>query len=213
MNTNILDKIEKDQRKGKTVSFNVGDSIAVHSVIDKDKEGKERVQIFKGIVIKIKGSGIGKTFIVRKIAHGGIGVEKTILINSPLIKKIEFIKKGKVRKAKLYYMRKRIGKAALKIMEGVMSKKELKELEDVMEEQKKEEKVETGDEVKAEAAEEQGPAEDKKEEGKKEEAKKEEMKEEKKEETKQEGKEEKGESAEKKKEEKTGVENDKKSVK
>lgn len=153
MNTNVLEKIEKGQRKGKMVSFNVGDSIAVHSVIDKDKEGKERVQIFKGIVLKVKGSGIGKTFVVRKIAHGGIGVEKTILMNSPLIKKIEFIKKGKVRKAKLYYMRKRIGKAALKIMEGTMSEKEMKELEEAMEEQKKERKEGTEEENNSEISE------------------------------------------------------------
>ena len=153
MNTKVLNTIEKDHLNSKLIKFNVGDSISVSSVIDKDKDGKERIQIFKGIVLKIKGAGAGTTFTVRKIAQGGIGVEKTMLLYSPTIKKIEFLKKGKVRRAKLYYMRKRIGKSALKIMEGVMTAKELKELEEAMKQLKEEEKAletQTEGEVKQE---------------------------------------------------------------
>lgn len=134
MNTKIIELIEKDQLKKKVINFNVGDSIAVHNIIDKDKEGKERVQIFKGIVLRIKGAGLAKTFTIRKISHAGIGVEKIFPLNSPMIKKIEFIKKGKVRRAKIYYMRKRIGKSALKILEGTLTQGELKEIEDAMKE-------------------------------------------------------------------------------
>lgn len=140
-----IDLIEKDQLKKKKINFNVGDSIAVHSIIGTEK-GKPRVQVFKGVVIRIKGSGASKTFTVRKIATGGIGVEKIIPLNSPSIKKIEFIKKGKVRRSKLYYLRDRVGKKALKVMEGTLTKKEAKEIEEAMEAQVAEEK-ESPDEV------------------------------------------------------------------
>jgi large subunit ribosomal protein L19 len=100
----------------KPLSFSVGDTIAVKSII---REGdKKRTQIFKGIVIAIKRSGIRKTFTVRKISSG-IGVEKILPLNSPNIESIKVLRKGAVRKSKLYYMRKRIGKKALKIDELV----------------------------------------------------------------------------------------------
>ena len=96
----------------KPLSFSVGDTVAVNSII---REGdKQRTQIFKGIIIAVKRSGIRKTFTIRKIS-AGIGVEKIIPLNSPNIKSIKVIRKGSVRKAKLYYMRNRIGKRALKI--------------------------------------------------------------------------------------------------
>jgi len=98
--------------------FEVGDSIAVHNILR--EKGKERVQVFRGIVLAIKGSGLAKTFTIRKISSG-IGVEKIFPFNSPSIKKIVFEKKGKVRRAKLYYMRKRIGRSAIKITEGSIS--------------------------------------------------------------------------------------------
>jgi large subunit ribosomal protein L19 len=96
--------------------FNVGDTISVSTIV---REGdKKRVQIFKGLVIAIKGSGIRKTFTVRKISNG-IGVEKILPFYSPNISKMKVLKKGSVRKSKLYYMRDRIGKKALKVKEGL----------------------------------------------------------------------------------------------
>ncbi len=111
--------------------FHVGDTIGVSvNVIEGDKE---RVQIFKGIVMGIKGGGISKTFRVRKISNG-VGVERIFPVNSPRIAKIEVIKKGSVRRAKLYYLRGLTGKAATKIKEKkrgkniqVVSEKEITE--------------------------------------------------------------------------------------
>lgn len=100
--------------------FHVGDTIGVSvNVIEGDKE---RVQIFKGIVMGIKGGGISKTFRVRKISNG-VGVERIFPVNSPRIAKIEVIKKGSVRRAKLYYLRGLTGKAATKIKEKKRSGK------------------------------------------------------------------------------------------
>jgi len=85
------------------ISFGVGDTLKVSLAV---KEGeKTRIQVFQGIVIAIRGTGEGKNFIVRKIATGGIGVEKILPINTPTITGIEILKKGKVRRAKLYYLR------------------------------------------------------------------------------------------------------------
>ena len=94
-------------------NFRVGDTVRVAYKI---KEGdKERVQPFEGIVIARKGSGAGKTFTVRKIAADGIGVERIFPINSPWIEKLEVIKRGRPRRAKLYYLRERKGKAAVRV--------------------------------------------------------------------------------------------------
>ena len=94
--------------------FHIGDTIAITvNVIEGDKE---RIQIFKGIVMGIKGGGISKTFRVRKISNG-VGVERIFPINSPRIAKIEVLKSGSVRRAKLYYLRGLTGKAATKIKE------------------------------------------------------------------------------------------------
>lgn len=103
-----------NQATHKDSKFNVGDIVRVHHRI---QEGdKSRIQIFEGIVIAIKASGT-PTFNVRKIASGGIGVEKIFPLNSPSITKIEVKKKGKVRRSKLYYLRDRIGKSAIKVKE------------------------------------------------------------------------------------------------
>ena len=97
------------------IKFSVGDEIEVHLKIIEKK--KERTQIFKGLVIVIRGRGENKSFTVRKIASLGIGVERIFPLVSPWIKKIVVKKKGKVRRAKLYYLRERTGKAATRIKE------------------------------------------------------------------------------------------------
>lgn len=93
------------------VEFNPGDIVRVSVKVK--ESGKERVQAFEGVVISVRGVGESKTFTVRKIGAGGIGVERIWPINSPHIQKIEVKKKGRVRRAKLYYLRSRKGKAAL----------------------------------------------------------------------------------------------------
>ena len=90
-------------------AFNVGDTVKVHVKI---KEGnRERIQIFEGFVLKRQNGGIGETFTVRRIASG-VGVEKTFPIHSPLVEKIEVVRRGKVRRARLHYMRQSTGKSA-----------------------------------------------------------------------------------------------------
>jgi large subunit ribosomal protein L19 len=109
MRNKIIENIEFKQINKNIKNFKVGQNIKVHVRI---KEGaKERIQIFEGLIIAIKNSGITKTFTIRKISYG-IGVEKTFFINSPLIAKIEILRVNKVRKSKLYYMRNRKGKSA-----------------------------------------------------------------------------------------------------
>ncbi|MCD6116073.1 50S ribosomal protein L19 [bacterium] len=104
-----LDMVTADQLKTDIPEFEAGDNVAVHyKVIEGDKE---RIQIFKGLVIKKKGKGINRTFTVRKIS-GGVGVERVFPLFSPRIAKIERTRRGKVRRAKLYYIRKLRGKAA-----------------------------------------------------------------------------------------------------
>jgi large subunit ribosomal protein L19 len=94
--------------------FNIGDTVKVFVKIIEGK--RERIQAFEGIVISKKGHGISKTFKVRKIAYG-VGVEKTFPVNSPIVDKIEVIKRGSVRRAKLFYLRDRIGKRAQLVKE------------------------------------------------------------------------------------------------
>ncbi len=105
----IIRSIEQEQLQNEVADFNVGDTVKVHYRI---KEGnRERVQIFEGVVIKRQGGSNRETFTVRKIAYG-VGVERTIPVHSPKIEKIEVIRKGKIRRAKLFYLRERTGKAA-----------------------------------------------------------------------------------------------------
>lgn len=104
-----MKSITQEYEKNDIPAFGVGDTVKVHIKI---KEGtRERVQIFEGFVLKRQNGGIGETFTVRKISSG-IGVEKTFPLHSPKIEKIEVIKQGKIRRAKLNYMRERTGKAA-----------------------------------------------------------------------------------------------------
>lgn len=96
--------------------FKPGDTVKVSWRIR--EEGKERTQSFEGVVIAIKGAGISKTFTVRKIASQGIGVERIFPLHSPNIQKIKMVKRGKVRRAKLYYLRGKVGKKAIKAKGG-----------------------------------------------------------------------------------------------
>lgn len=105
----IIKSIEHEQLKNEIPDLKVGNTVRVHVRI---KEGnKERIQVFEGIVIKKQGGGVNATFTVRKISYG-VGVEKTFLIHSPLVEKVEVVRVGKARRAKLYYLRERTGKAA-----------------------------------------------------------------------------------------------------
>ena len=105
----IIKKIEDAQLKEKVDEFRIGDTVRVSAKI---KEGnRERVQVFEGIVIKRQNGGARETFTVRKTSNGG-GVEKTWPLHSPVIEKIEVVRRGKVRRAKLNYLRDRVGKAA-----------------------------------------------------------------------------------------------------
>lgn len=105
----IMQAVGQEYLKGEIPAFNVGDTVKVHIKI---KEGaRERIQIFEGFVLKKQNGGVGETFTVRRIASG-VGVEKTFPLHSPRIDKIEVVRKGEVRRAKLTYMRERTGKAA-----------------------------------------------------------------------------------------------------
>ena len=105
----IIKNIESAQLKAEVPQFRVGDTVRVHALI---KEGnRERIQIFEGTVLKRQGGSTRETFTVRKTSNG-IGVEKTWPIHSPHVEKVEVIRRGKVRRAKLNYLRKRVGKAA-----------------------------------------------------------------------------------------------------
>ena len=105
----IIKNIESAQLKAEVPQFRVGDTVRVHALI---KEGnRERIQIFEGTVLKRQGGSTRETFTVRKFSNG-VGVEKTWPLHSPIVTKIQVVRKGKVRRAKLYYLRDRIGKRA-----------------------------------------------------------------------------------------------------
>lgn len=105
----IIKQIENDQLRENELNFRVGDTIAVDYRI---KEGnRERIQVFEGTVIKIQGKGSRKTFTVRRVSLG-VGVERTFPLHSPRVEEVRVIRRGKVRRAKLYYLRSRQGKAA-----------------------------------------------------------------------------------------------------
>ncbi|MGN0466375.1 MAG: 50S ribosomal protein L19 [Lachnospiraceae bacterium] len=106
---NIIKDIENAQLKAEITPFRVGDTVRVHAKV---KEGnRERIQVFEGTVLKRQNGGIRETFTVRK-QSSGVGVEKTWPLHSPIIEKIEVIRRGKVRRAKLNYLRQRVGKKA-----------------------------------------------------------------------------------------------------
>jgi large subunit ribosomal protein L19 len=114
MNQAILDKIEAEQFRKNPVDFAVGDTVRVHTKV---KEGdKERIQVFSGVVIGMRGHGLNSTFTVRRISYGE-GVERVFPIHSPRIDKVEVERRGSVRRAKLTYLRKRVGKGAVAVKE------------------------------------------------------------------------------------------------
>ena len=120
----IIKSIEHEHLKEKIPVLKVGNTVRVHQRI---KEGnRERIQVFEGIIIKKQGGGLNATFTVRRIASG-VGVEKTFLIHSPLVEKVELVRVGKARRAKLYYLRDRVGKAA-KTKEQIGARIEDKEI-------------------------------------------------------------------------------------
>ena len=105
----IIKSIENEQLKAEVPEFSVGDTVKVYGKI---KEGnRERIQVFEGTVLKRQGGGARETFTVRRLAYG-VGVERTFPVNSPIIEKMEVTRRGKVRRAKLFYLRDRVGKAA-----------------------------------------------------------------------------------------------------
>lgn len=114
MNQALLDKIEAADRRKNPVAFNVGDSVRVHTkVVEGDKE---RIQVFSGVVIGRRGHGLNETFTVRRISYGE-GIERVFPIHSPRVEQVEVERAGRVRRAKLTYLRKRIGKGAMAVKE------------------------------------------------------------------------------------------------
>lgn len=120
----IIKSIEHEQIKNKIPQLNVGSTVKVHVRV---KEGnRERIQVFEGIIMKVQGGGVNKSFTVRRVAYG-VGVEKTFLINSPRVEKVEVVRVGKARRARLFYLRDRIGKSA-KTKENVGARIETNEI-------------------------------------------------------------------------------------
>lgn len=116
---NAVKMVEAEQLKDNVENFSIGDTVKVHFKI---VEGKtERVQVYEGIVIALNNAGISRTVTVRKISYG-VGVERIFPVHSPRVEKFEVVRHGKIRRAKLYYLRDRIGKAA-KVKELIKSKK------------------------------------------------------------------------------------------
>lgn len=105
----IIKKIEEEQLKSDVADFKVGDTVRVHAKVIEGT--RERIQVYEGTVLKRQNGGARETFTVRKNSNG-IGVEKTWPVHSPIIDKIEVVRKGKARRAKLFYLRERVGKAA-----------------------------------------------------------------------------------------------------
>ena len=105
----LIKAFTNEQLKAEVPELNVGDTVRVHNKI---KEGnRERIQMFEGVIIAKRGGGISATFTVRRVSYG-VGVEKTFPVHSPNVEKVDIIRRGKVRRAKLFYLRDRLGKAA-----------------------------------------------------------------------------------------------------
>lgn len=107
--TNVIDTVAATALRSDVPAFRAGDNIKVHVKVVEGN--RSRVQVFQGVVIRVQGSGVGRTFTVRKVSFG-VGVERTFPINSPIFEQIEIVTRGDVRRAKLYYLRNLRGKAA-----------------------------------------------------------------------------------------------------
>lgn len=114
MNTKVIEKIEKTYLKTDLEDFSVGDTINLAIKVTDSKEG-ERIQNFEGVLIRTSGSGTRKTLTVRKIGANGVGVERIMPLNSPILSNVKLVKKGRARRSRLYYLRDRTGKSALKV--------------------------------------------------------------------------------------------------
>ena len=106
----LIRSVESEQFKAEVPAFGPGDTVRVHAKVVEGN--RERIQVFEGVVIRRRAGGINENFTVRRIASHGVGVERTFLIHSPRIEKIEVTRRGRVRRAKLYYLRGLTGKAA-----------------------------------------------------------------------------------------------------
>jgi large subunit ribosomal protein L19 len=111
---NMIDVVERPQLRDDLPDFRPGDTVRVHVRVVEGE--RERIQVFEGIVIRRRGSRLSETFTVRKISFG-VGVERTFPVHSPMLSKVEVVTRGQVRRAKLYYLRSRVGKKATKIKE------------------------------------------------------------------------------------------------
>lgn len=118
----LIQAVEAEQMKENIENFNIGDTVKVHFKIIEGQT--ERIQVFQGIVLAKKNGGLRKTFTVRKISYG-VGVERVFPLHSPRIERIEVVRRGRVRRAKLYYLRKRVGKAA-KVNELIRRRDQIK---------------------------------------------------------------------------------------
>ena len=120
----LVRALGQEQLKNEVPNFGPGDTVKVHVKIVEGK--RERIQVFEGIIIKVQGGGVNQTFTVRKTSYG-VGVEKTFLVHSPAVEKVEVIRVGKARRAKLFYLRDRLGKSA-KTKEKIGARIETKEI-------------------------------------------------------------------------------------
>ena len=106
---NLIDELDKDSLKSTVPDFRVGDTVRVHVKV---REGeRERLQVFEGTVIRRRGGGVNENFTVRRVT-GDFGVERTFLVHSPIVSDVDLMRKGRVRRSKLYYLRDRVGRAA-----------------------------------------------------------------------------------------------------
>lgn len=105
----VIRELEQEQLKQDLPAFRPGDTVRVHVKVIEGQ--RERIQLFEGVVIRRRGTGVSETFTARKVSYG-VGVERTFLLHTPKIDKIEIVRHGRVRRAKLYYLRDRVGKAA-----------------------------------------------------------------------------------------------------
>lgn len=116
---NKLEQIQREQMKKDPVDFKVGDTVKVHTRVVEG--GKERIQIFAGIIIAMKGQGVGHSFTVRKLSYGE-GVERVFPVHTPKIARVEIVKRGRVRRARLHYLRDRLGKEAVQVKEAITNR-------------------------------------------------------------------------------------------